>query len=83
MKAWAYPAVVLVAWVAFAAWTLSALATVQPSLRAAAAIESPASPSEPTVPVSMPLRHAPTTAAGRICLACKQHASARAGDSAD
>ena len=34
---WVYPAIVLAGWLVFAAWTLSAVSTIQPSLRSIAA----------------------------------------------
>jgi hypothetical protein len=36
IRFWGYPALVLAGWLAFAAWTLSAIGTIQPSLRAIA-----------------------------------------------
>jgi hypothetical protein len=78
----AYPIVVLVAWLAVAAWTLSALATVEPSLRYVAAVKSsPASPVETAAAVSISRGNAVGTAAERRsgATARKPAPSARAG----
>jgi hypothetical protein len=55
---WAYPAVVLAGWLIFAVWTLSAVGTIQPSLRSIAAAGSRRA-------VPPPERPAPIAAARR------------------
>ena len=84
---WAYPSVLLAAWVASAAWMLSAVPTIQPSLRSIAASGSRPStePLEPAVVTATAHAHSRRTASGRARVAdpCIRADPACATDRAD
>jgi len=56
---WAYPAAVLALWIVFAAYTLSGLSTVEPSLRSIAASRPQPAIAFMPAPVSLARHHSP------------------------